>query len=120
MSDNIKKIEYPETGQIIYDEESDSLTTDRGARKATDEDLQRDEYGYTHPNLHRRIDPQQPDTNETGEVAPRDYRLEILGVNSYRTTTKHFHDDVCEGDVVHYREVAQEDGTKIRVPIEIP
>lgn len=121
MSKN-NHIEFPHVGQgqYMYDEESDSLVRDTSARLADEDDLKRDELGYTHPNLHRRIDPQAPDTDNTGEIAPRDYQLGILGVNSYRTTTKHFHDDVAEGDIVHYQQVEQADGTKIRVPIEIP
>lgn len=120
MSKDIKYIEYPETGRLLYDEKLDSVTVDTGARPADAEDLANDAYGYTHPNLHRRIDPQEPDTSKSGEVLPRDYELSIQGVNSYRTTTTHFHDDVCEGDIVHYREVENPDGTTKKVPVEVP
>ena len=115
-------VEYPVVGSkgSKYDGESDTFIQTHSAKPATKEEIEKELSGYTHPDLHRRIDPQIPDINETGEIAPRDYQLGILGVNSYRTTTKYFHDDVCEGDIVHYREIEQEDGTKIRVPVEIP
>ena len=78
--------------------------------------LDKDAKGFTHPNLHRRIDPQQPPTDsgyslvpirseyatseeheaalkhyhETySETAPRDYSLTVAGLNSYRTTAIH-------------------------------
>lgn len=61
-----------------------------------DEDaLEKDEIGYTHPNLHRRIDPQEP-SPDSGEVAPREYRLNIYGKNSYRTTVINTHDEDSE------------------------
>lgn len=52
----------------------------------TDEDLQRDENGFTNPNLHRRIDPSQGE----GEYAPRDYNLFISRYDSYRLTSSYF------------------------------
>lgn len=121
MSNN-NVIEFPRTGQgqIIYDEELQSVIQDTSARPATEEDIDRDNYGYTDPNLHRRVDPQEHDIDVSGECAPRDYQLNILGVDSYRTTTTYHHDDVCEGDKVYYREVEQSDGSTVRMPIEIP
>ena len=56
----------------------------------------KDVAGFTNPNLHRRIDPQEPEQDENPlnqEVAPRDYKLEIHGVHSYRTTTYNVHDE---------------------------
>lgn len=83
----------------------------------------KDEYGYTHPNLHRRVDPQDPTTEESSsdtkdmefpeltievptyerrkntkvnnyqEIAPRDYEIQIQHVHSYRTTTMNTHDE---------------------------
>jgi len=52
---------------------------------------QRDELGFTHPNLHRRLDPKIPD--EGDEVVPRDYSVSIMDVNSFRTTSKNTHVD---------------------------
>jgi len=52
--------------------------------------------GFTNPNLHRRIDPHEPkheDNPLNQELAPREYRLEIKGTNSYRTTTITVHDE---------------------------
>lgn len=57
--------------------------------------LAKDEVGFTHPNLHRRIDPQEP-TPESGELAPREYSVNICGKNSYRTTTICVHDEDSE------------------------
>lgn len=75
-----------------------------------DEAYKKDQLGFTHPNLHRRVDPQQPPTPEdpnydpddpesvnraylNQEVAPRDYAFAIEGVHSYRTTTYNTHDE---------------------------
>lgn len=66
------------------------------AKKASDKDLARDELGYTNPNLHRRVDPQEPkkaDNPLNQEVAPRDYQLDIQNVHSYRTTKINVHDE---------------------------
>lgn len=118
----MSNLKYPVTGsgRNIYDAETDTVFQNPSARPASEAEIAQEATGFTNPDLHRRIDPQEVDTASTGEVAPRDYQLEISGVNSYRTTTLHFHDDECEGDVVHYREVEQADGTKIKEPIEIP
>lgn len=60
------------------------------AKKASQEDLEKDELGFTNPNLHRRI---ADDVQEEGEVAPRDYTVLVGGTNSYRTTTIHTYQD---------------------------
>lgn len=62
------------------------------AKKASDHDLERDEWGFTHPFLHRRIDPKDPGT-ASREFYPRDYQLGIYQGDSYRTTTCHYHDE---------------------------
>lgn len=51
---------------------------------------QRDEIGYTNPNLHRRIDPQEP---TAPMVKPNTYKLTIQNNNSYRLTQRHTHDE---------------------------
>ena len=62
----------------------------------SDEDQIRDDNGFTHPNLHRRIDPSQPE----GEHQPRDYSLFINNVNSYRLTESfEFEDDVNPDEI---------------------
>lgn len=66
---------------------------------ASQDDLKRDEVGFTHPNLHRRIDPQQL-TIDSQEYHPRDYSIGISSVNSYRTTTIHHHDEETEEDEI--------------------
>lgn len=69
------------------------------AANASDEDLRRDNTGFTHPNLHRRIDPQQsPEGSE--EYQPRKYQLGIYGVNSYRTTETVLHDEDAEDNEI--------------------
>lgn len=59
-------------------------------------DKQMDEAGYTHPNLHRIVDvaTDRATMAKFNEKHPRDYTLQISGVNSYRTVTYHTHDDV--------------------------
>lgn len=59
------------------------------AKLASNEDLQRDEVGFTHPNLHRRIDPHA----EEGEYFPRQYDLSINGTDSYRLTENFLRDE---------------------------
>lgn len=66
------------------------------ARLADEADLARDVLGFTHPYLHRRIDPQDPpkaDNVLNQEVAPRGYQLQIQNVHSYRTTQINVHDE---------------------------
>ena len=60
------------------------------AKLATAEDIEKDQEGYTHPNLHRRID---DSVQEPGELTPREYSLSIGGVNSYRTTSITVHEE---------------------------
>lgn len=64
------------------------------AKQATDEDLQRDETGFTNPNLHRRIDPKDP--VDSDEVAKRNYDLSISNVDSYLTIQVNTHDEDSE------------------------
>ena len=58
---------------------------------ADESDIERDETGFTHPNLHRRILTDR-DTVE-GEIEPRKYDISVWGVDSYRTTYKVIHDE---------------------------
>ena len=56
----------------------------------------RDNIGFTNPNLHRRVDPQDPEVADNPlnqEIEPRTYNLQIQGVHSYRTTELHVHDE---------------------------
>lgn len=62
------------------------------AKLATIEDLERDKVGFTHPNLHQRVDPVTP-PEDCGEYQPRDYQLGIYNVNLYRTTESHYHSE---------------------------
>lgn len=58
---------------------------------ANSEELAKDTAGFTHPNLHRRIDPQTP--TDPAEQNPREYTLGIYGMNSYRTTQLNYHNE---------------------------
>lgn len=74
---------YPEIGQ-------------GPGRLANEEDLARDELGFTHPNLHRRVYPKDPpiaDDSRNQELLPRSYDLQIQNVHSYRTTSINTHDE---------------------------
>ena len=55
------------------------------------EALQKDENGFTHPNLHRRIKVDRPLGED--EHLPREYALAVYGVDSYRTTESFVHDE---------------------------
>lgn len=59
------------------------------AKLASDEDLERDEVGFTNPNLHRRIDSHA----EEGEYLPREYKVGIYGTESYRLTESFLRDE---------------------------
>lgn len=61
-------------------------------RPLDSDDILRDKLGYTNPNLHRRLEPQPP-KDGSGEVAPRDYQIAKIAMNSYRTVVFHYHDE---------------------------
>lgn len=62
------------------------------AKLADKEALDKDELGFTNLNLHRRVDPVDPE-KDSGEVQPRDYIIGIQGTDSYRTTIINTHDE---------------------------
>lgn len=67
------------------------LGSGKYAKPLTDEEKQRDDVGFTHPNLHRRVDSKDP--ADYPEKSPRDYKLSIQGLYSLRTTIKNTHDE---------------------------
>lgn len=73
-------------------------TAEGTAKPLTPEDEERDRIGFTHPNLHRRVDPQTP--TDPRETAPREYILGVYDkINSYRTENISYHDEestTCE------------------------
>lgn len=66
------------------------------SRKINDLEKRRDDIGFTNPNLHRRIDVKMPENSE--ELVPREYRLQINQYNSYRTTHVITHIDYTDLD----------------------
>lgn len=52
--------------------------------------LARDELGFTHPNLHRRIEAQD---RKLPEEMPRQYEFGIYGTDSHQVRKKIFHDE---------------------------
>lgn len=63
---------------------------------ATEEDLERDEHGFTSPNLHRRLDIQEP-SPESQETAPREYEIGVFDtLHSTRLTKISYHDEESE------------------------
>lgn len=58
----------------------------------SEDDLNRDNIGYTNPNLHRRVDPVSP-SPESGEVKPRNYKFMRQGVYQTQYMETHYHDD---------------------------
>lgn len=59
-------------------------------KPALQEDLNRDDVGFTHPNLHQRLEVQPP---EGDELFSREYSEAIQGIYLLRTTTRHYHDE---------------------------
>jgi len=73
-------------------------TADGEAVICSEEDIQRDDVGFTNPNLHRRVDELEP--TDPAEVKPRTYQLGVWDrLNSYRTECVYYHDEestTCE------------------------
>lgn len=76
--------EYPKTAQGT-------------AKKASSADIAKEASGFTHPNLHRRIDPKEP-APSSDERGPREYKLTVSGLNSFRTTDIKYHDEESNDD----------------------
>lgn len=53
---------------------------------------EKDDFGITQPNLHRRIDPKDP-PEASLETSKRSYKLTVSGSDSYRTTQINYHDE---------------------------
>lgn len=70
--------------------------------EGSDEWIKDQDIKLTTPNLHRRVDPQEP-TEESEEAKPRDYSIKISNKDSYRTTTK-------------YLKNVDEDGNELEIP----
>ena len=86
---------YPEYHPVYLDPETGVMVEPNTSHLADEDELEKDGIGFTHPNLHRRIDPQQPE-EDSGELQPRSYTVNIYGGDSYRTTTIYVHDEDSE------------------------
>lgn len=67
----------------------------------TEEDIKRDNLGYTNPNLHRRIDPKPPKVakdKRDHEYKEKEYSLQIMSIHSYRTTKLNVHNEESVDD----------------------
>lgn len=60
------------------------------AKPATEDDLNKDNSGFTNPNLHVRIDVK---STEPGQVEPPKYDIGIYGYDQYRIKTTYIHDE---------------------------
>ena len=80
------------------------------ASPASAEEVVKDEHGYTHPNLHRRVD-QDPvipvgsnypfvHYKEDGTAYPQHIDIGVYGLESYRTTTTFIHDEESDEDEI--------------------
>ena len=58
-----------------------------------EQEKQKNDVGFTHPDLHRSITITE---REDPEVEPRQYRIRIQGLNSIRTTISSTHDEESE------------------------
>lgn len=90
-------IKYADDGTIIpIDGTTKPIMGQGPAVIANEEDLARDELGFTNPNFHRRVEPHEPlaaDNILNQEVEDRSYKLNLMDVYSYRTTEIHVHDE---------------------------
>lgn len=82
---------------MVYPDEIDMQAYFRFANKQSPKlieagsiEEERDEIGYTNPNLHRRIDPQ---TQTSPILSPNTYSFTIQNNQSYRLTHIHTHDE---------------------------
>lgn len=66
-------------------------------KPASQEDLIRDNVGFTNPNLHQRLEVQKP---QSPELFEREYTEAIQGIYLVRTTTKHYHDEESNPDEI--------------------
>lgn len=60
---------------------------------------EKDDFGITQPNLHRRIDPKDPPESSL-ETSRRSYELTVSGSYSYRTTQINYHDEESTTDEI--------------------
>lgn len=75
--------DFPETAQ------GNVVKVPKGSTEEQN-DLQK---GFTHPNLHRRIESKEDRKVHYGEVDSRDYDIMVSGVHSYKTVTYNVHDE---------------------------
>jgi hypothetical protein len=96
----VKRMGYPRTlleaiadGYVLSDvigEGKDAVQIEDGSTEYVKDQTA----GYTHPNLHRRINPVlDPAQVENEELSAREYKLRIVGKDSLRTTSVTVHDD---------------------------
>lgn len=62
---------------------------------ADEDDIKRDQVGYTNLYLHRRINPTEKG-KAPGELLNRQYKLQISGIESYRYIEMFIHDEDTE------------------------
>lgn len=77
---------------------SDFLPIGQGPAKVVEPNSnedKKDQFGITNPNLHRRVDPKEPE-NDSKETSSREYYLGIHNLNSYRTVKINYHDEESE------------------------
>lgn len=66
------------------------------AKLATDEDLQRDEIGFTNQNLHQRVDIHQlPE-----EVKPKEYTLMVQSTDYFRAVESYLYSEDDDYDEI--------------------
>lgn len=68
-------------------------------KEASTEDIEKDEIGFTNPNLHRRVDSETP-AEGSGKYRPDDYEVGIYSVNSYRLTESYYHSEDAEDNEI--------------------
>ena len=77
---------------MSYDVEKYTTAHGVATTPLSPEEEAKDVIGFTHPNLHRRVDPKIP--SDPKEVKPRSYIFGVYdGINSYRTTEISYHDE---------------------------
>lgn len=77
---------------MAYDDYYPKTAQGPATKLTADEAVAAEQTGFTHPNLHTRVAPQQPPEGHV-EYKPRDYKLGVHGMNSYRTTIRNIHNE---------------------------
>lgn len=77
-------------GIELYGQGPANIVVDSTGQVIDPESKQKDDFGLTNPNLHRRLDIKPPSGNQ---ISSNEYQFGIYGVETYRTKKITYHDE---------------------------